>query len=198
MQTLTGKNKETYFLTSIVVWKYALQFLGWFMLFYWGTKIYWGLTTPYHYYIPFLDHYLNYIALNRTIVLDGSRKILEALGYYMYSPQSDILTISGEYGIILNYSCLGFAVISFWLAFVITHHGKWWHKLFWIIIGIAIIVICNIARVCLVLLSGLEHWQLPFGLDHHTWFNIVTYLAILLLALGYNKIVFNQAKIKQT
>jgi exosortase/archaeosortase family protein len=79
--------------------------------------------------------------------------------------------------------------MSFWLAFVITHHGKWWFKAVWAVICIAIIIACNIARVCLVLISGLEKWQLPFGLDHHTWFNIVTYLAILLLALLYNNIV---------
>ncbi len=107
----------------------------------------------------------------------------------MYSPQPDVLTISDEYGIILNYSCLGFAVISFWLAFVITHYGRWWFKIIWAIIGLAIIIACNIARVCLVLLSGLKHWSLPFGLDHYTWFNIVTYIAILILAIFYNAIV---------
>lgn len=189
MLPITQKNSTTISLLSFSVWKYALIFLGWFIVFYWGTKIIWGLTTPYHLYVPFIDHYFNYIALNRDIVLAGSRKILESYGYYIYSPQPDILTISGEYGIILNYSCLGFAVMSFWLAFVITHHGKWWFKAVWAVLGIAIIIACNIARVCLVLISGLEKWQLPFGLDHHTWFNIVTYLAILLLALLYNNMV---------
>ncbi|MBY0348378.1 MAG: hypothetical protein K2W79_08970 [Hydrotalea flava] len=53
----------------------------------------------------------------------------------------------------------------------------------------AIIIACNIARVCLVLLSGLEHWSLPFGLEHHTWFNIVTYAAIIVLAVFYNYLV---------
>ncbi|RTL56942.1 MAG: exosortase/archaeosortase family protein [Sphingobacteriales bacterium] len=189
MQTITKENKEQTVITSPVVWKYVLQFLGWFILFYWGTEIIWGLTTPHHYYIPWLNHYFNYIMLNRVIVLESSRKILEASGYYMFSPQPDVLTISGEYGIILNYSCLGFAIISFWMAFVITHHGSWWFKIIWAIIGLAIIIVCNIARVCLVLLSGLEHWSLPFRLDHHTWYNIITYAAIIVLAFFYNYFV---------
>lgn len=87
----------------------------------------------------------------------------------------------------LVYSCLGYGVTSFWLAFVFANTGSWKKKLAWMIGGAAVLYIINMVRISLVLLAASKGWKYPMGWDHHTWFNIAAYGGIFLMIWFYDK-----------
>jgi hypothetical protein len=38
-----------------------------------------------------------------------------------------------------------------------------------------------VLRITLLILALNKNWGMPFGIDHHTWFNIISYLFIFVL-----------------
>jgi exosortase/archaeosortase family protein len=53
--------------------------------------------------------------------------------------------------------------------------------------GTLVLWVINVLRISLVMLSNTNHWSLPFGWDHHTWFNIVAYGMIFLMIWVYDR-----------
>ena len=97
------------------------------------------------------------------------------------------MRITGGGGINLVYSCLGYGVTSFWLAFVFANTGTLKKKTAWMLGGSLVLLIINIMRMGLVALASHKKWSYPFGWDHHTWFNIVAYGMIFLMIWVYDK-----------
>ncbi len=85
------------------------------------------------------------------------------------------------------YSCIGYGITSFWLAFVFANKGSWKKKLLWMTGGALVLWIINVVRISLVLLANSKQWAIPLGWDHHTWFNIVAYGFIFLMMWVYDK-----------
>ena len=83
----------------------------------------------------------------------------------------------------LVYSCLGYGVLSFWTAFVVANNGEIRFKVKWILIGFVVIIFSNIVRICTLLIANQTKWFKPFSLDHHTTYNIISYI-IDVLSLG--------------
>ena len=108
-------------------------------------------------------------------------------GYETYISSATQLRMVNGGAVNLVYSCIGYGVTSFWLAFVFANKGTWKKKLVWMTGGTLIIWIINVIRISLVLLSNAEHWQFPFGWDNHTWFNIVAYLAIFIMIYFFDR-----------
>jgi len=137
--------------------------------------------------IPFLYEYLNIVKVYRNIILQGSKNFIESLTYSSRIHDEYFIQINNKNQVILVYSCLGFGIISFWISFIISNAGSFLFKTIWLFSGVIALTLLNIFRISLILIS--EYWKfkpfLPF--DHHTSYNIFSYLLILVLMWRYLK-----------
>lgn len=161
--------------TTNPLYLYLLKFLGAFVILYYGTKAMIGLGTAGGYYIPFVHNYLDYISVFRAFLLHSSKGFLHLFGYTAEVINSFSLQLQNGRSVHLVYSCLGYGIISFWLAFVFANRGSFKKKAVWMLTGCMAICCLNILRISLLLLSLNKNWHFPLGLDHHTWFNIASY-----------------------
>lgn len=109
------------------------------------------------------------------------------LGYDTYTADNFVVRIVDGRGVRVAYGCVGYGVMSFWLAFLIAVKESWKTKLIWLAIGWAMLYVINVIRIGLYLLAVNKGWPMPFGIDHHTWFNIVAYGCIFLMMYFFDK-----------
>lgn len=154
---------------------------------YFGTLAIIGLSTPENYYNQFVADYFNFIGPLRTSLLLASHWILSIFGFQTFLSNEFTLSIQGGAGVRMVYSCIGYGVMSFWGAFVFANKGGWQKKLKWILGGWAALWFINVVRVSLLLLATDKNWSIPFGWDHHTWFNIAAYALIFGMIYFYDR-----------
>ena len=177
---------------------YVIKFIGVFCLCYYTTKAVIGLAAPGGYYSPFVAQYLDYVSWLKISLLKATKAIL-----YLFGIPTQIqagfyfIRIIGGRGVVVSMSCVGYGVYSFWIAFVAANTGSWWKKIKWIVGGLLVLWSINAVRITLFLLSINRGWPFPFGLDHHTWFNICAYLAIFLFIYLYDRTSGNKVLGKQ-
>ena len=157
-----------------------------FAICYGGSKAIIGLSAPGGLYSPFVDHYLDIIAWLRASLLWGTKSILALFGISTYYFNAFVLKKTGGSGIEIIYSCIGYGVMSFWIAFIYANEGGIKQKMKWITGGLLLIWGINIMRLALVLVAANGNFKFPF-FDHHTWFNIAAYLAIFMMIFYYNR-----------
>ena len=168
--------------------RYLLKFVCCFCILYYGTKAMAGITAPGGgFYWEFADKYLNYVAWLRTFLMSASTFVLELAGYDIYMKDIYTIRMQGGMGVHIVYSCLGYGVMSFWIAFVFANSGTFRQKLFWILLGLLVIFTVNVSRVCLMLVAVNKKWKTPLGFDNHTWFNIAAYTAIFIMMWLFDK-----------
>lgn len=139
------------------------------------------------YFIPFLK-YIDYVSCYRQLLLGSAEKLLDLFGYNAYTRGPYLLYINGKSGIQLVYECLGIGVLSFWIAFIATDvYGTFKNKIRWILFGLLIITVLNIARIIVLLLAVYKHWMNIAGIDHHTLYNSIVYIIVLLMVFSYRK-----------
>lgn len=155
--------------------KFVIVFLLLFLVFYWGNLGFWGVVTPGKSYSPFLDHYLNYIAGLRWLLIKISVTILDLFGYTAVNDTNEIL-VAGHGKIIVAYSCLGLGVMSFLAAFVIAYPKPFKAKLLFLCSAIFTIQVLNVCR--LVLLALFWDKRKVHRIDHHDIFNVFIYIVI--------------------
>ncbi|MBC7743681.1 MAG: exosortase/archaeosortase family protein [Flavobacterium sp.] len=137
-----------------------------------------GITAPGNYYSQFLDDHLDYIRQFRILLIFLSSLIIKMLGYQVFTSETTLHVFNAG-GINVVYSCLGFGVMSFFVAFVIAWPEKSIkEKLLFIPIGLILIQTLNIARFILVAILW-RRSSMRGTLDHHTLFNIILYLILL-------------------
>ncbi len=168
---------------------FVVKFLLVFLVCYFGTAVVIGLTVPGGPYSPFVAKYLDYVSWLRDSLLAGTKAMLSAFGIETFRVNFDTMRKvgAGGRGIRLAYSCLGYGVMSFWIAYVIASAGNFKKKLFWILIGWFFIWLLNITRLSLLLVALNKGWAMPLGIDHHTWFTIFAYMFILIFMLLFNR-----------
>ena len=154
-----------------------------------------GVSAPGNYYSAFIDHYLNFISWIRVSLLFGTKMILKIFGVETYYAGEYVLRKVNGRGIRLVYSCIGYGIMSFWIAFITASSKEWIKKLKWVAGGLLLIWFINITRMALLLIATNNNWQMPFGWDHHTWFNIVAYAAIFLMIYFFERSSDTQHKI---
>ena len=167
------------------IWKnsanrFIISFLGLFLLFYGFNTAFIGIVAPGGVYNAFLDQHFNYIVAWREFCIQSSAKILTVLGYKVFTNTSRLL-VENHAGFKLIYTCLGYGVMSFFAAFVLAFPRPVKSKIIFLIAGLLMIQALNTARFILLAL----YWKrnlIPFGIDHHTIFNICIY-AILLISI---------------
>ena len=135
-----------------------------------------GIVTPKNLYIPFVDHYLNYMRWLSSMLLAVSSWILELMGFQTFVFENWI-RVAGRGGIVLAYPCLGFQIMSFFTAFVIAFPKPRKSRLRFLIGGLLAFQILNIIRFILLSL----YWKgSSYVLDHHDLFNLVIYIILMI------------------
>lgn len=157
------------------VLKYTIHFIGIFLVLYCGTMAVIGLAAPVGYYAPFIDHYLNYTAWLRTSLFFGAQQLLNLLAYPTTVSSSYVIRILPGAGVHLGYSCLGYGVSSFWVAFVLANEARLSKKLWWLLGGLLVLWCINILRIALLVIAIHKNGTGDFIFYHHTWFNIAAY-----------------------
>lgn len=164
--------------------RFAVVFIVLFVCLYYFNIMYLGLTRPDNHYSAFLADHLNYIQWLRTLLLLSSKQVLVWMGYTTIINNIDLL-VAGHYAIELAYSCLGFGVMSFLAAFTIAYPKPLKQKVIFFIAGISIFQVLNIVRFIVLAL----YWKpgTKKFLDHHTIFNAVIYLIIIISLYFWTK-----------
>lgn len=175
------------FLKDKTFLRFVIKFLVVFLVCYYGTIALIGLSVPGGRYIAFIDHYLNYISWLRSSLLNGSKLLLSFFGINTYLAGPYNLRVVNGRGIRMVYECIGYGVMSFWIAFVVASAGSFKKKAGWIIFGLFFIWVLNVIRLSLLLVATDKGWPMPLGWDHHTWFTIFSYLFIFIFILLFNR-----------
>src|ERR1035437_3397217 len=166
---------------------FIIKFIGIFCILYFGTIAVIGLSVPAGCYSPFIAKHLNYIDWLRTSLLYTSKELLSLIGYKTFLADKYDLIMKNGPGIRMVYSCIGYGVMSFWAAFVLANKGSWIKKIKWLIAGWLVIWVINVLRISILVIAVNKNWQMPLGLDHHTWFNIAAYILIFILIYFYDR-----------
>ncbi len=166
---------------------FVIKFILLFAILYYGTLAMIGLSVPGGHYSKFVDNYLDYVSWIRSSLLHGSKQVLSLFGVKTYlASDYNLRQVNGR-GIRLVYECVGYGVMSFWIAFVVASEGRWLKKILWIVGGLLFIWVLNITRLSLLLVATNKGWPMPLGWDHHTWFNIFAYLFIFIFMFLFNR-----------
>lgn len=150
-----------------------------------------GLASPDNLYSPFVANHLNFIDPLRTSLLWGAKALLSLWGYPSYFRDSYTLGLTSGEAVRMVYSCIGYGVMSFWAAFVFANRGPFVKKAVWIAGGLIGLWAINVGRMALLLLASKNRWSIPFGWDHHTWFNIAAYVLIFGMIYLYDRSLKN-------
>jgi exosortase/archaeosortase family protein len=167
--------------------RFVVIFITLFLVCYYGTLFLTGLAVPGGRYSPFVEKYLNVAAWLRSSLLLASKFLLSIFGVETIRINEYVIRKVGGSGVRIVYACLGFGVMSFWFAYVVANIASLQKKLIWVSGGLFFLLVLNVARISLVLVAGNKGWHFPFGWDHHTWFNIVGYLAIFAMIYFFEK-----------
>ncbi|RDC62307.1 hypothetical protein [Adhaeribacter pallidiroseus] len=135
----------------------------------------------------FLHSYLDYISWLRTSILHTAQLIGQTFGLKSYIADSYTLTVPHGPGVIIGYTCLGYGVMSFWIAFIVAQQDTWQRKVSWCLIGLTSIWLINCWRIAVILIALAKNWNVNQYLDHHDTFNVVVYALLFLLIYLYYK-----------
>jgi len=155
--------------------KFVLVFVALFAAFYYFNIFYFGVTSPGNHYSAFLAGHFNYIRGLRWLLLKSTVQVLSWFGFIAITNDYELL-VPGHATIQLVYSCLGLGVMSFFAAFVLAYPVKFKSKLVFLVCGILVIQVLNVARFALLALFWSRNENRV--IDHHAIFNIIVYLLI--------------------
>jgi len=178
-----NKNLET--LWSEPYARFIVLFVLLYLLLYGFNTAYIGITSKGGTYIPFLDEHLNYIKWWRTFSIEASAKVLRSLNYEVLTNNTQ-LRVVGKSGFTLVYSCLGYGVMSVFVAFCLTFPSPFKYRFGFMFGGLILIQIVNLARF--ILLSLYWNKRKPLlGIDHHDLFNISIYALLIIVCYFWLK-----------
>lgn len=157
---------------------FLAKLLAFFLLFDYFFLFLIGASVEGGVYIPFLAETLNIPVFYRDAVLLMAGGLLHLLNYE-YTIQGELLAVAGSPGILLNYSCYGFSLISLYAALILAYPAEKKLRIKFLLLGLAGIVTLNTLRVAaLAALYTGQNYQTIQQIDHHMIFNIVVYLFI--------------------
>lgn len=169
---------------------FDLRYFFWFAIilagFYYFNIFYLGITDPNNYYVPFLDHNLNYISWFTSSILKTAQLFGRLFNMDAVVNGKNIYISNGA-SVMLNYTCLGLGVTSFWIAFILADNTGWKKKILWSLFGCVAIWFINCWRITILLLSLQNKWESNKYIDHHGMFNIACYIIIFSLIYWYGR-----------
>jgi exosortase/archaeosortase family protein len=165
---------------------FLTRFLTCFFLLYLFFPLYRGLIgAGGRVYFSFLDDHCNLVEGFTSFLIGSAKFLLQSAGYDLVQKNYHSLQIAGSRGISVNPSCLGWAVMSFWFAFVFADHRPVKDRFIWIAGGLAAIIALNISRISLIALANHLQWARVTSMDPHLAFNVVSYVCIIILICLY-------------
>ena len=167
--------------------RFLLVFTATFLFFYFAAQFITGLAVKGGMYNSFVEKYFNVAGWLRSSLILTTKWLVALFGIDTVRTDDYVLRIPNANGIRIVYSCLGFGVMSFWIAYITATVAQFKRKIKWLVGGLIIIWIINVARISMVLVSGNKGWKFPLGWDHHTWFNIVAYCTIFAMMYFFEK-----------
>lgn len=167
--------------------RFVSKFILLFCIFYFGTKLIIGLSAPGGFYAEFVSDYLDYVSQLKYSLMKGASVIANIFGYKTIYEPNFLVRVVNARGVIIAYDCVGYGVMSFWAAFVLSSESKVKKKFIWLITGLVILWLINVIRIGLFLVAINKSWKMPLGIDHHTWFNITAYTGIFLMIYFFDK-----------
>ena len=166
---------------------YFTKFILTFCVLYYGTIAMIGITSPGGFYSSFAHHYLDYVSVLRWLLLHCSSLLLLVTGFPVFLKDIFTIKLVNGLGIHVGYDCIGYGVMSFWVAFIFANNTGRKKSIKWMIGGLLLIFVINVLRVAIMLVAINQHWVSPFGFDNHTWFNIVAYIAIFTMIYFFDR-----------
>lgn len=166
---------------------FTIKLLLFFCIFYYGTELVIGLAAPGGLYSEWIDKYGDYVTGITNSLVWGTRTFVGLLGYDTYTADNFVVRIVNGTGVRIAYGCVGYGVLAFWLAYILAVSRSWKFKLIWLLLGWALLWLINVIRIGLLLIAYNKGWDMPLGIDHHTWFNIVAYSAIFIMMYLFDK-----------
>jgi len=173
---------------------FVIKFILFFLFFYYGTKGVIALSATEGHYSKFVADYLDYVTLIKRSLIWGTRLLLSFFHIETYQVDPFIVRIKNGVGVRIAHGCVGYGVYSFWLAYILANSFKAKIKMKFIVIGLFLRWLINVLRISLLLVTMQNNNQMPLGLDHHTWFNIVSYVPIFAMIYGFERKSVNQEK----
>ena len=168
---------------------FFIRFFACFFILYLFFPFYRGVIGPGgKIYSSYLESHFNIITSFTRLLTSSAKLFLEAAGYDIYQKNYNSLRIGYSKGVHVNPSCLGWAVMSFWVAFVFANTGSVKHKVKWMLTGLVSIILLNITRIALITVANHLRWAPLTSLDHHTTFNLASYVCIIILIMRYIRI----------
>lgn len=164
---------------------YCVKFLLIYCLLYYFTYAVIGLAAPGGYHSNIIQQHFNYPAWLRQAILKTAAFFLSLSGFESKITEPYKVGIVAGRSVKIVYSCLGIAVYSFWIAFIVANAGSFKKKMLFILGGIALIFLVNIARVVLLVIAANRSQGSFFEINHHTFFNIASYLVVFLMILFF-------------
>ena len=166
---------------------YLIKFLSIFFGLYLLTDFIIALSAPEGYYNEIISYYFDYISWLKNSLLYGAGIVAHLFGYTtVFGPNFLIRVINGK-GVIIAMSCVGYGVMSFWCAYILVSNNSKINLLLWLVGGLFLLWFINVCRIGLFLVSINKGWDMPLGINHHTWFNIFAYAAIFTMIIIHEK-----------
>jgi exosortase/archaeosortase family protein len=175
----TPKKKYIHFLTKF--------FLIFFLIYFFFKGVIALSSKDGGLYSSFVANYLDIVSFIKYTLVGGTEYLLSLFHIQTYDLPNYIIRIVNGKGVRIAHGCVGYGVFSFWLAYVLANPNSFTFKLFWSVSGILILWCINVIRISLLLLAINNNYAMPLGIDHHTWFNIVSYIFIFLMIFIFEK-----------
>ena len=155
--------------------RFTVCFLALFICFYGFHLGFIGLSSAGGFYSKTLDRHFNYIEAWRNFNIRTTAMILEYLEYKVTTTSSR-LHVSGRAGFIMVYSCLGYGIMSFVSAFVLSYPKPLVSRIKFLLLCLSTIQTFNIFRLTMIaLFDQTSFYFLP---DHHVLYNTLLYILL--------------------
>ena len=126
--------------------------------------VYFSLTVAYSFYLnknQVTEGVFSCAPITK-IVTDQSEFVAELLGYDVYTDQnyddrSMMFMVNESYVVKIVEGCSSISIIVLFLAFIISFTGRWYHTIWFAILGVLLIYVVNILRIVLLALA-MEHF----------------------------------------
>ena len=120
-----------------------------------------------------IPHYITQSLIYTTSFL------LHLFGFDSYS-QNNFLQINRTVGIRFIYSCIGIRHMAFFAGFILTYYGKLLNKIWYLLVGFAILIFLNSFRASIICLTQFYYPEYT-EFVHYYFTRIVMYVGIFAL-----------------
>ena len=181
-------------------WYFIIRFLSVFIALYGAFQFFIGIAAPGGtLHNDFIEQYFNLVQYYTDVLIHFVIQVLHWKGITAYPVGASAIRTTGSGGVNVGFDCLGLGVISIWVAYVVAHKLSFLQKTLWVLIGVFILYLLNISRISLLVMAYEYQWNdwKKLGLDHHTLYNIVSYILMFAMAwLFVEKAVKNKVEAK--